>query len=406
MNGVDYKVSYKNNWYPGTGKIIITGIGNYKGTKVEQFYIAKVKNFKLTSRGSQSLTFSWYRRDNVTGYKIYRYEGSKRKIVKTVKGSASTRCTISNLSGATNYKFAIRTYRTVKGKTYYGPVTDISTYTKPGKVSVTKLTPLVCAFKAQWSHQKGSGYQMVVATDSKFRHIIKDTNYKHSRSSREVYYLDKSKTYYVKMRAYWRRDGKTVYGAWSNTKSVTTRPISAGWNNINGKKYYYYKGYALTGHQWIDGDPYYFSSSGVLRGSTSTMWDKIKNKSSSTNWIMCTDTTYNATCIYYGYAGNWTLKKYYRCSTGAWDTPTVKGTFYIGNRGYSFSDEDYTCWYWTSFYGSEYLYHSVPYVTDSQEYFRDSRIGYNISHGCVRLDINHAKWIYDNIPYGTKVIIF
>ena len=40
------------------------------------------------------------------------------------------------------------------------------------------------------------------------------------------------------------------------------------------------------------------------------------------------------------------------------------------------------------------------------EYFRDSRLGMNISHGCIRLKIDHAKWIYDNIPYYTKVVTF
>ena len=30
----------------------------------------------------------------------------------------------------------------------------------------------------------------------------------------------------------------------------------------------------------------------------------------------------------------------------------------------------------------------------------------NLSHGCVRLQIDNAKWIYDNIPSGTKVVTF
>jgi hypothetical protein len=27
-------------------------------------------------------------------------------------------------------------------------------------------------------------------------------------------------------------------------------------------------------------------------------------------------------------------------------------------------------------------------------------------HGCVRMDINDAKWIYDNMPYGTTVVVY
>ena len=27
-----------------------------------------------------------------------------------------------------------------------------------------------------------------------------------------------------------------------------------------------------------------------------------------------------------------------------------------------------------------------------------------MTHGCVRLDIKNAKWMYDHIPNGTKVL--
>lgn len=37
---------------------------------------------------------------------------------------------------------------------------------------------------------------------------------------------------------------------------------------------------------------------------------------------------------------------------------------------------------------------------------QDGRLAQNLSHGCVRLAIQDAKWIYDNIPYGTKVVSY
>lgn len=37
---------------------------------------------------------------------------------------------------------------------------------------------------------------------------------------------------------------------------------------------------------------------------------------------------------------------------------------------------------------------------------KDGRLGMRLSHGCVRLAIENAKWIYDNIPSGTTVIIY
>lgn len=35
-----------------------------------------------------------------------------------------------------------------------------------------------------------------------------------------------------------------------------------------------------------------------------------------------------------------------------------------------------------------------------------NRLGQTASHGCVRLNVEDAKWIYDNCPVGTKVTIY
>lgn len=65
----------------------------------------------------------------------------------------------------------------------------------------------------------------------------------------------------------------------------------------------------------------------------------------------------------------------------------------------------FTCWYYTQFYGN-YLFHSVLYNRGSMTHIQDGTLGKQVSHGCVRLDINNAKWLYDNIPNGTKVVIY
>ena len=92
------------------------------------------------------------------------------------------------------------------------------------------------------------------------------------------------------------------------------------------------------------------------------------------------------------------------CTTGAKSTQTVKGTFTVQGKGKSFGS-GYTCWYYTQFYGN-YLFHSVLYKQGSMSVITDGRLGINASHGCVRLNINNAKWIYDNIPRGTKVVVY
>lgn len=57
-------------------------------------------------------------------------------------------------------------------------------------------------------------------------------------------------------------------------------------------------------------------------------------------------------------------------------------------------------------YSGNYLFHSVLYNRGSMTQIQDGTLGKQVSHGCVRLDINNAKWLYDNIPNGTKVVIY
>ncbi|MCF0230477.1 MAG: L,D-transpeptidase, partial [Parasporobacterium sp.] len=68
-------------------------------------------------------------------------------------------------------------------------------------------------------------------------------------------------------------------------------------------------------------------------------------------------------------------------------------------------DEGYTCWWWVSWNGP-YLFHSQVYNIGSMTSLQDASMGVNVSHGCVRLYIDNAKWLYDNIPSGTKVFVY
>ena len=101
------------------------------------------------------------------------------------------------------------------------------------------------------------------------------------------------------------------------------------------------------------------------------------------------------------------------CSTGldtSPDTSTPKGTFHIQQeRGISFynASEKEGAKYWVSWKDhGEFLFHS--FATDKNGNVIQSeakKLGHKASHGCVRLAVPDAKWIYDNIRYNTKVVI-
>lgn len=57
-----------------------------------------------------------------------------------------------------------------------------------------------------------------------------------------------------------------------------------------------------------------------------------------------------------------------------------------------------------------FLFHSVWYYRNgdksSQSYAQYNKLGTTASHGCVRLTVADAKWIYDKCPLGTTVTIY
>lgn len=95
-------------------------------------------------------------------------------------------------------------------------------------------------------------------------------------------------------------------------------------------------------------------------------------------------------------------------STGQNDS-TPLGRFKIQNRGVWFFSEKYQqgAMWWVSFKDwGIYLFHSLPMDREKNILTEEAnKLGSPVSHGCVRLEVDHAKWIYDNIPKGTDVYI-
>jgi lipoprotein-anchoring transpeptidase ErfK/SrfK len=101
------------------------------------------------------------------------------------------------------------------------------------------------------------------------------------------------------------------------------------------------------------------------------------------------------------------------CSTGldtSPDTSTPEGTFFIQQeRGTSFynASEKEGAKYWVSWKNhGEFLFHSVAMDKNGNVIPSEAKkLGHKASHGCVRLAVPDAKWIYENIRYKTKVVI-
>ena len=129
-----------------------------------------------------------------------------------------------------------------------------------------------------------------------------------------------------------------------------------------------------------------------------------KSVDSSTNYFITVDLTNHWVCIFKGAKGSRTLYKSWICSTGKPGNETPTGEYTVGFKQYSFGS-GYTVYYATAFIGTLYLFHSIKYDEGTFK-VQDGRLGQSVSEGCVRLSLANAKWIYSNIPAGTKVKIY
>ena len=136
---------------------------------------------------------------------------------------------------------------------------------------------------------------------------------------------------------------------------------------------------------------------------TATNFVNNNSFESKTDYLIWVDLKNFKTNIFKVQNGRWLLVNSYLCTIGKRSTPTPTGRFKVGIKGLYFGvEKGYKCRYYTQFKGN-YLFHSIIYNLDGS--VRDGRLGMKLSDGCIRLEKVNAKWIYDNVPQETAVII-
>jgi lipoprotein-anchoring transpeptidase ErfK/SrfK len=102
------------------------------------------------------------------------------------------------------------------------------------------------------------------------------------------------------------------------------------------------------------------------------------------------------------------ILKEFICSGGTPGDDTPLGEFTTTEKiEYSWIDRyNVGAYYWVRFYGN-YLIHSVPFDENGEMIVEEfEKLGSPASHGCIRLRLEEAKWIYETLPLGVKVLIY
>ena len=143
--------------------------------------------------------------------------------------------------------------------------------------------------------------------------------------------------------------------------------------------------------------------------STKIVWAGVKN---SSPYLIKVNRVHNTITIYEkDQSGKYSQPiKAMTCSVGLKGTQTVLGTYNTKEK-YRWKALMGNVWgqYSTRIVGG-ILFHSVYYYRNgnpatlaAKEF---NKLGTAASHGCIRLTVEDAKWIYDNCPIGTTVIIY
>lgn len=184
------------------------------------------------------------------------------------------------------------------------------------------------------------------------------------------------------------KDNGTVAQRWKLIETIIYR----GWTNQNGVWY------------WYDDN----GNATAMSNQAHSLWERIKNYSSQTQYLIAVDVDNPRTVVYQGSAGNWVPIFDWACTTGSPKYNDGYGTwrndnFYIGYNPepsygvHVWHDPASMMHYFTNFFldqGFHSLIDGVP---------ADQQLGYRISHGCIRLEYENALWIY-NAPLGTRVV--
>ena len=257
-----------------------------------------------------------------------------------------------------------------------------------GKLALSTLIDPALGHGAYWAYARPEGFVVRGKWDKGNGHVYVADNDgvlpsvsgwmvtgKYDGGTLQRYYMDGD--VHAAVTSFFRVDGNLYYGI--------------GW-----------QGYVLRNSTIAyDGSFYVADNDGVLTKRKyspliQSMVDRAQGFSSSTGWLVLVSRSDCHVAVFSGGRGNWNLYDDFACAVGASSSPTITGTYATQSRRPSL-DTDSRARYCTQINGG-YVFHTIL--------SSNSELGHWASHGCIRLPVEKARWIYSNLPLRTTVNIY
>lgn len=162
---------------------------------------------------------------------------------------------------------------------------------------------------------------------------------------------------------------------------------------------------------WVEGVHLLFppesrTDNSILQADELTRFANSQGYTSKTEYLLITDIGRQKIHVFRQLEHDWVHLQSFDCSTGLNTSPTTRGIFTITSRGPWFYSERLSSGakFWMRF-NEQYLIHSIPMDRHMNIIAGEDVVGEKRSNGCIRLMPQDAKWIYENVPDGTTIVI-
>ena len=253
-------------------------------------------------------------------------------------------------------------------------------------------------------------------------------------SKGDWYYLSKNTEKLGSMVTHWQKIDNIRYYFDPSSGAMASAPrycVDVNGERKNDYYFFYGNGSLGTGRGWkkTGGYWYYTNDEGILYRNTTVdgyyldgngRWGdamdvKAQGYSSKTNYLILVDKSTYTVRVYKGKQGAWSMLKNWDCTHGGSNTPN--GVWVIDDHvtkrdaTWGWADFDYSSAAFACHISAGNYFHTILFEKGTRgnpynQPIRDGNLRRNYSNGCIRLRIEDAQWVWDNIPFGTKVVVY